>query len=26
MGDGTTLLNPRDVGEEEYAALYRRAL
>jgi alcohol dehydrogenase class IV len=26
MGDGTTLLNPREVGEEEYAALYRRAL
>jgi alcohol dehydrogenase class IV len=26
MGDGTTLLNPREVGEEEYAELYRRAL
>jgi alcohol dehydrogenase class IV len=26
MGDGTTLLNPREVGEEEYAALYRSAL
>ena len=26
MGDGTTLLNPREAGEEEYEALYRRAL
>jgi alcohol dehydrogenase class IV len=26
MGDGTTLLNPREAGEEEYAALYRAAL
>ena len=26
MGDGTTLLNPREVGEEDYADLYRRAL
>jgi alcohol dehydrogenase class IV len=26
MGDGTTLLNPREAGEEDYAALYRRAL
>jgi alcohol dehydrogenase class IV len=26
MGDGTTLLNPREVGEEDYAELYRRAL
>jgi alcohol dehydrogenase class IV len=26
MGDGTTLLNPREMGEEDYAALYRRAL
>ena len=26
IGDGTTLLNPREAGEEEYAALYRRAL
>jgi alcohol dehydrogenase class IV len=25
-GDGTTLLNPREVGEEQYAELYRRAL
>jgi alcohol dehydrogenase class IV len=26
MGDGTTLLNPRDLGEEEYAALFRQAM
>jgi alcohol dehydrogenase class IV len=26
MGDGTTLLNPREAGEEEYEALFRRAL
>jgi lactaldehyde reductase len=26
IGDGTTLLNPREAGEEEYAALYRGAL
>ncbi|HEY1273396.1 MAG TPA: iron-containing alcohol dehydrogenase [Thermoleophilaceae bacterium] len=26
MGDGTTLLNPREVSEEDYAQLYRRAL
>jgi alcohol dehydrogenase class IV len=26
MGDGTTLLNPREVCEEEYTALYRSAL
>jgi 1,3-propanediol dehydrogenase/alcohol dehydrogenase len=26
MGDGTTLLNPREVSEEDYAELYRRAL
>jgi alcohol dehydrogenase class IV len=26
IGDGTTLLNPREAGEEEYAALYRSAL
>jgi alcohol dehydrogenase class IV len=26
MGDGTTLLNPREMGEDEYAALYRAAL
>jgi alcohol dehydrogenase class IV len=26
VGDGTTLLNPREAGEEDYAALYRRAL
>jgi alcohol dehydrogenase class IV len=26
MGDGTTLLNPREMGEEEYAQLYRDAL
>ncbi len=26
MGDGTTLLNPREVSEEEYAELYRAAL
>jgi len=25
MGDGTTLLNPREMGEEEYEALYRAA-
>ena len=25
MGDGTTLLNPREVSEEEYAELYRAA-
>jgi len=26
MGDATTLLNPREMGEEDYAELYRRAL
>jgi alcohol dehydrogenase class IV len=26
MGDGTTLLNPREMGEEDYAQLYRAAL
>jgi alcohol dehydrogenase class IV len=26
MGDGTTLLNPREAGEEDYAELYRSAL
>jgi alcohol dehydrogenase class IV len=26
MGDGTTLLNPREMGEEDYTALYRAAL
>ena len=26
MGDGTTLLNPREPSEEDYAELYRRAL
>ena len=26
LGDGTTLLNPREAGEEDYEALYRRAL
>ena len=26
MGDGTTLLNPREMGEEDYAQLYRQAL
>jgi alcohol dehydrogenase class IV len=26
MGDGTTLLNPREMGEEDYAQLYRSAL
>jgi alcohol dehydrogenase class IV len=26
MGDGTTLLNPREMAEEDYAGLYRRAL
>ena len=26
MGDGTTILNPREVGEEDYVALYSRAL
>jgi alcohol dehydrogenase len=26
MGDGTTLLNPREMGEDDYAELYRRAL
>jgi alcohol dehydrogenase class IV len=26
IGDGTTLLNPREADEEDYAALYRRAL
>ena len=25
-GDGTTLLNPREMSEEDYAELYRRAL
>jgi alcohol dehydrogenase class IV len=26
MGDGTTLLNPREMGEDDYAALYHKAL
>jgi alcohol dehydrogenase class IV len=26
MGDGTTLLNPREMDEEDYAELYRAAL
>jgi alcohol dehydrogenase len=26
MGDGTTILNPREAGEEDYAELYRSAL
>ncbi|MFL5866571.1 MAG: iron-containing alcohol dehydrogenase [Thermoleophilaceae bacterium] len=26
VGDGTTLLNPRELSEEDYAELYRRAL
>lgn len=26
LGDGTTLLNPREMSEEDYAALYARAL
>jgi alcohol dehydrogenase class IV len=26
IGDGTTLLNPREMAEEDYADLYRRAL
>jgi alcohol dehydrogenase class IV len=26
MGDGTTLLNPRELGESDYEELYRRAL
>ena len=26
MGDGTTLLNPREMGEEDYTELYERAL
>jgi lactaldehyde reductase len=26
MGDGTTLLNPREMAEEDYAELYRAAL
>jgi alcohol dehydrogenase class IV len=26
MGDGTTLLNPREMGEDDYAELYRSAL
>ncbi|HLM09374.1 MAG TPA: iron-containing alcohol dehydrogenase, partial [Thermoleophilaceae bacterium] len=26
MGDGTTLLNPREMGEDDYTALYRAAL
>jgi alcohol dehydrogenase class IV len=26
MGDGTTLLNPREMSEEDYAELYKRAL
>jgi alcohol dehydrogenase class IV len=26
MGDGTTLLNPREMGEEDYEALYKAAL
>jgi alcohol dehydrogenase class IV len=26
MGDGTTLLNPREPTEDDYAELYRRAL
>ena len=26
IGDGTTLLNPREMGEDDYAELYRRAM
>jgi alcohol dehydrogenase class IV len=26
MGDGTTILNPREMSEEDYAELYRAAL
>jgi alcohol dehydrogenase class IV len=26
MGDGTTLLNPREMGEQDYEELYRKAL
>jgi alcohol dehydrogenase class IV len=26
LGDGTTLLNPREIGEEDYTELFRRAL
>ena len=26
LGDGTTLLNPREADAEDYAELYRRAL
>jgi alcohol dehydrogenase class IV len=26
MGDGTTLLNPREMGEDDYAELFRQAL
>jgi alcohol dehydrogenase class IV len=26
MGDGTTLLNPREMAEQDYAELYRRAM
>jgi alcohol dehydrogenase class IV len=26
MGDGTTLLNPREMSEDDYTALYRKAL
>ena len=26
MGDATTLLNPREMGEADYEALYRAAL
>ena len=26
MGDATTLLNPREMGEEDYEALYKAAL
>jgi alcohol dehydrogenase class IV len=26
LGDGTTLLNPREMGEDDYTELYRRAL
>jgi alcohol dehydrogenase class IV len=26
MGDGTSLLNPREPSEDDYAELYRRAL
>jgi alcohol dehydrogenase class IV len=26
MGDGTTLLNPREMAEEDYEELYKQAL